>query len=251
MMGKSHAKQGVCAAAVLGAGLSALNFDTIGQAGVMALSAALLVSGATYPDIDAEGSHATKSFGRLSHLLHSVTHIVTQFLYNATRDKRDRPQKGSHRLFTHTLLGNLFAGVVLWLLTLLGPIVSGVVVGFLLAMMVAVWRKRWKWMAWAVAAVLVFVTYDPTMTWVWGVAFGIGNMVHCFGDSCTKSGTPWLWPMSVKGKRWHNRHALPEWARIKTGTAQERNLMGLTYILALVFIGIILYARNIVELVIG
>ena len=245
MMNKSHATQGVCAVAIGGALLYASRFDVTGQIGVLGLSAAILVAGSTYPDIDSEGSHPTKSFGWLSHLLHSLTHILTQAVHRSTLGDRDREKKGSHRLLTHTALGNLLAGAVLVGICYAHPIAAAVAVGFLIGMAVAVWRKRWKWQAWLFGGLMAYGAYDPRWLWIWGVAFAIGNAVHCFGDSCTKSGTPWFWPMEKDGKRWGASHALPEWARIKTNTRNERVLLVGTWVLTLGVVGGIVFIGSI------
>jgi len=245
-MGKSHAEQALCVAVTAGAALVAFQVPLAGQIGVIGLAGVLMVSGGTYPDIDAEGSHATKSFGWLSHLLHSITHLITQALYSASLGRRDRPKKGSHRLLTHTALGNLLAGAVLTGICYAHPIAAAVAVGFLIAMAVAVWRKRWKWQAWIGGALMAYAAYDPRWIWIWGVAFAIGNAVHCFGDSCTKSGTPWFWPILRDGKRWGASHALPDWALIKTGTANEQILRWLTYLLTLGAIAGIVFISSII-----
>lgn len=250
MMGKNHAKQGVCGVLIIGAAASvalrAFDISVAGYAGVLAVSAILVVSGATYADIDAEGSHATVSYGWISHLLHSITHLITQSLYHSTLGTRDRPKKGSHRLLTHTALGNIGAGLVLTGICYANVYAASIAVGFLIGMAVTVWRKRWKWIAWFLGTLVAFGTYDPRMLWIWGVAFTLGNMIHCFGDSCTKSGTPWFWPMERNGQRWGARHAVPENLRIKTGTANERILLWLTYACTLAIVVALGYIGSLV-----
>ena len=250
MMGKSHAKQGVCGVLIIGALLFVLSrlvgLQLAGYLGILAVSAILVVSGSTYADIDAEGSHATKSYGWLSHLLHSATHILTQQLYHATLGPRDRAKKGSHRLLTHTALGNILAGVVLTGLCYIDRWVAAVSVGMLIGMAVTVWRKRWRWPALLGGILVAYGTYDVSMLWIWGLAFTLGNMIHCFGDSCTLSGTPWFWPMERDGKRWGASHAVPKFLRIRTGTANERVVMVLTYLLTAFFIGGIVFISSLV-----
>jgi hypothetical protein len=246
MMNRSHATQGVCGVAIAGAALAASSFDLTGQIAVLGLAGVIMVSGSTYPDIDSEGSHPTKSFGKLSHLLHSVTHLLTQAVYHATLGNRDRAKKGSHRLLTHTALGNILAGLVLVGICYIDRIAAAIAVGFLFGMAVAVWRKKFKWHAVALGGLMAYGTYDPSMLWIWGVAFTLGNAIHCFGDSCTKSGTPWFWPMERDGKRWGNSHALPEWLRIKTGTRNEKVVLALSYVLTLGLVGGIVFISSLV-----
>lgn len=30
--------------------------------------------------------------------------------------------------------------------------------------------------------------------------------MHCWGDSLTLAGCPWLWPIKIRGKRWYDIH---------------------------------------------
>lgn len=241
MMNKSHATQGVCGLGIAGTALVAFNVPITPLIGILGVSALIWVSGSTYPDIDSEGSHPTKSFGWISHLLHSITHLLTQAIYHSTLGSRDRAKKGSHRLLTHTAIGNVLAGIVLTAICYIHPVAAAIAVGFLIGMAVAVWRKRWKWQAWVIGGLVAYGAYDPRWLWIWGIAFAIGNAIHCFGDSCTMSGTPWFWPMERKGKRWGASHALPEYLRIKTGTHNEKILLGVTWIATLVVGSVILY----------
>ncbi len=246
MMNKSHATQALCGVVVAGTFISAINFPVAANIGVFAVSAALMVSGGGYPDIDSEGSHPTRSYGWLSHLLHSFTHLLTQAFYNATLGAKDRKKKGSHRLLTHTAIGNVLAGLTLIGLGYIHQWVAAISVGFLIGMAITMWKRKYRWVALAGGIAIAYATYDPNWLWLWGLAFALGNMIHCFGDSCTLSGTPWFWPMERNGKRWGASHALPEHLRIRTGTAHERVLMLITFLLTGLLVGAILLIKYLV-----
>jgi hypothetical protein len=56
--------------------------------------------------------------------------------------------------------------------------------------------------------------------WI-GVAVGLGMFVHCLGDSLTRSGCPWLWPLPIRGETWYELR-LPKLFRFRTGGWVER-----------------------------
>lgn len=229
MMGRSHSKQGVCVAIALGALATVVKFLPTDRPADIALTALVLISGSTFPDIDASGSNATKSFGLITKALHKIIAAITQVVYKLTRGPGDPVLKGSHRLLTHTLIGNLGAGAALTGLCSLGQIPAAIAMGLLVGMATAVFWRQAKWLVAFAAGLSVYLLPAPE-PWLWGVAFAIGNMVHCFGDSCTVSGTPWFWPIGKGKKRWHNFHVLPESMRFTTGKEQEQIALYTTYI---------------------
>lgn len=44
--------------------------------------------------------------------------------------------------------------------------------------------------------------------------------MHCWGDSLTESGCPWLWPLPIAGRRWYPV-GLPQVLRFRTGSVVE------------------------------
>jgi hypothetical protein len=51
--------------------------------------------------------------------------------------------------------------------------------------------------------------------WI-GMAVGLGMFVHCLGDSLTRSGCPWLFPLPIRGETWYELR-LPRLLRFRTG----------------------------------
>lgn len=68
---------------------------------------------------------------------------------------------------------------------------------------------------WAVSA----LPAGQTAWWVGG-AVAAGCWAHCLGDSMTRSGCPWLWPIKIRGKRWYGI-GTPRALRFHTGKRGE------------------------------
>lgn len=69
--------------------------------------------------------------------------------------------------------------------------------------------------AWAVVA----LPEGQTAWWVGG-AVAVGCWAHCLGDSLTRSGCPWLWPLKIRRRRWYGI-GTPRALRFHTGKRGE------------------------------
>jgi membrane-bound metal-dependent hydrolase YbcI (DUF457 family) len=228
MMGKSHAKQGLCALGITGALAALIGYTPLSEPLLVLTSAGLVIGGAITPDMDAKGATASLAYGPITQVISAIIRGLARLVYEVSRDRRDPKGKGAHRLLTHTLLGNILAGVLMWLVCSFGSIPSALMVGGVAGIGAFCLLKK---VYLPIAAVVGFAAYSlgPEYAWIWGIVFALGNMVHCFGDSCTVSGTPYFWPISRNGRRWGNFHVLPENMRIITGKRGEPIIMGVTY----------------------
>lgn len=59
-----------------------------------------------------------------------------------------------------------------------------------------------------------------SMSWWVGGCVAVGCWAHCLGDSMTRSGCSWLWPIEIKGKRWYPI-GTPRALRFHTGKRGE------------------------------
>lgn len=229
MMGKSHAKQGICAVGVAACASGLIEYAPLKEPLIVVILAALLVSGTQTPDMDSKGANATKAYGPITGLVSWVIRGISRTVYAATRTSKSPKKKGSHRALTHTLVGNILAGGLVATVASFGPIPAAVIIGGLAGIgAYALFRKYYL----LIGAVVGFATYslpgvDFEYLWLWALAFTIGNAVHCFGDSCTLSGIPYFWPLTG----WKDKHFLPEQMRVTTGKAGEKVLMFFTYLL--------------------
>jgi hypothetical protein len=145
----------------------------------------VVVVGALAPDIDSPRAIITTSLGPLGAVGHRVAIDGGRAIFRATQTDRDVDDwNDGHRLITHTGLGAVAAGAVLAVGTLAVGAAASVA-------------------AWALPTVLGHLVAALAGTWwVWGLAFGWGALVHILGDTCTVQGTPILWPLTIRGKRW-------------------------------------------------
>jgi membrane-bound metal-dependent hydrolase YbcI (DUF457 family) len=73
----------------------------------------------------------------------------------------------------------------------------------------------------AAASAWAAYTLPPGQTAWWvGGCVAVGCWAHCLGDSMTRSGCPWLWPVPIGGKRWYPI-GMPRALRFHTGKRGE------------------------------
>ncbi|GAA3150079.1 metal-dependent hydrolase [Kribbella aluminosa] len=180
------------------------------------------------PDLDHPGASASRLLGPVTRLVSGAVRAFSGVLYNLTKGPRDEDGTGKHRHATHTL-------------------VAAVLLGFLAAGL----GDRGKWAVLAVAVTGLVLAADALGDWIvlavlaaagwsvvgagpgsaaadavqagltqiggWiGAAVGVGMFVHCLGDSLTRSGCPWLWPLPIRGETWYEIR-LPRPLRFSTG----------------------------------
>jgi membrane-bound metal-dependent hydrolase YbcI (DUF457 family) len=239
MMGRSHADQAICASGIATTALILGGFEPFQNPVIPVICAIILVSGSQTPDMDSHGATATQVYGPATKAASWIIRLVSRTVYSLTRGAKDPENKGSHRTLTHTLLGNLVAGGLLAGVTSLSPVAAGVSLGVLagIGLFPFLSKKRLYFFLAIGIGYLAYRIGAEAYWWIWGVAFFMGNAVHCFGDSCTLSGTPYWWPLNRNGKRWGNKHILPDFARFRTGSLNEKAMMGVTYAVTAASIG--------------
>lgn len=57
-----------------------------------------------------------------------------------------------------------------------------------------------------------------------GLAAGIGCFTHCLGDSITRAGCPWLFPLPIAGETWYEIRP-PSFLRFRAGGPFEHAVM--------------------------
>lgn len=217
MMKNGHAYSGATA----GLGVAALT----GAAPYTGIVIGVLCAGAALiPDIDHPGSTISRTYGPISEAFSEAVNGVSARVYDATRTRYDDDRDGGHRGLTHTWpfalgVGLLCAFVTAWhagLLTVLFLCISLALRGLL-----GNWAKRNGW--------LVTTATAGVLTWLLSLAMpdgfsgaglgavvGFGCIVHCWGDSLTLSGCPWMWPVKIAGQRWYPI-GTPQFLRFRAG----------------------------------
>ncbi|KNX38943.1 metal-dependent hydrolase [Luteipulveratus halotolerans] len=223
-MGRTHALTGWCA------GLAVAPLVEARSVHQAVLIAATTAGFALLPDLDHPGASASRFLGPLTGLLCRILRALSAATYALTKGPRDEDVTGKHRHLTHTLV---FAIALGWATNLAtqewGAHAVGVVVvsGLLLAEAVL---GDWVLLltgagvvAWLGTAHDYVADLEQVSGWL-GAAVAVGCFTHCVGDSLTRSGCPFLFPLPIAGETWYEIRP-PRPLRFRTGTWVETGLL--------------------------
>lgn len=228
MMGVTHSASGLAVGMAV-APLVGLHGPDVFPFALAAAGAALL------PDLDHRSATATTAFGPVSRSIGWVLRTLSRGVYRATATKGIDDADGEHRALTHTVVAAVAAGAIWGTLAWSGGAWTGIGAVFILALLAAVPLGPvvlilvWPLLG---AAILVgdVVPLDEIGWWV-GIAVALGCVVHSSGDALTRSGAPLLWPIRIRGTRWH-RIAPPIGRRLLTNSRIERVVVLPAFVLA-------------------
>lgn len=260
VMGPTHAMSGAAfwlVASAFGSTLAALNTSSLP---VVLLGTIVCAGASLAPDIDSHSSTVVNSLGIFGKPLHKVVNGVSLAVHETTRTKYDKPRDNGHRTLFHTAAIAILMGALVSLGSSLpgevgilgkdfpiGQLISILVLGFFLNLGLAgIFEKQVKkarktygpYVLWAISTAGAFgiaalLPEGEKFSWL-GIAVGVGWVMHILGDAITKLGSPFFWPLKIRGKRWYDV-ALPSFMRIKAGGAFEKFFLlpALTLITAL------------------
>jgi membrane-bound metal-dependent hydrolase YbcI (DUF457 family) len=231
-MGRSHALSGWCA------GLAVAPLVGLTSVAEVVPFAAATAGYALLPDLDHPGAKASRLLGPITRIVSGAIRTFSGILYNVTKGPRDEEGTGKHRHATHTIAAAALLGFLTgaagerggkWAvlaIALAGLVLAADVLGdwiVLAAIGAAGWSVVNAVLPAAAADALPGTTYAEALqaglaeigSWI-GVAVALGMFVHCLGDSLTRSGCPWLWPLPIRGETWYEIR-LPRHVRFRTG----------------------------------
>lgn len=228
MMGRSHALSGWCV------GLAVAPMVGLTSIAEVVPFAAATAGYALVPDLDHPGASASRLLGPVTELVSAAVRTFSGLLYNLTKGPRDEDSTGTHRHATHTLAAAIGLGVLAASLgdrgkwAVLAVAVTGLVLAadalgdwIIIAVLGATaWSVTGTALPGTSAADAVQAGLSEIGGWI-GVAVGLGMFVHCLGDSLTRSGCPWLWPLPIRGETWYELR-LPRPLRFSTDSWVER-----------------------------
>jgi membrane-bound metal-dependent hydrolase YbcI (DUF457 family) len=230
-MGRSHALSGWCL------GLAVAPLVGLTSVAEVVPFAAATAGYALVPDLDHPGASASRLLGPVTGLVSAMIRTFSGLLYDLTKGPRDEDSTGKHRHATHTLAAAILLGVLAaslgdrgkWAVLAIaatGLLLAAHVLGdwLILAVLAAV---GWSVMGTALPGTSTADAVQAGLTgiggWI-GVAVALGMFTHCLGDSLTRSGCPWLWPVPIRGETWYEIR-LPRPLRFRTGGWVERILI--------------------------
>jgi membrane-bound metal-dependent hydrolase YbcI (DUF457 family) len=228
MMGRSHALSGWCV------GLAVAPMVGLTSVAQVVPFAAATAGYALVPDLDHPGASASRLLGPVTRLVSAAVRTFSGVLYNITKGPRDEDSTGKHRHATHTLAAAILLGVLAASLgdrgkwAVLAVAVTGLVLAadalgdwiVLVVLGATAWSVTGTALPGTTAADAVQAGLSEIGGWI-GVAVGLGMFVHCLGDSLTRSGCPWLWPLPIRGETWYELR-LPRPLRFSTDSWVER-----------------------------
>jgi membrane-bound metal-dependent hydrolase YbcI (DUF457 family) len=259
MMGPAHSLSG---AAVWLGGTAVYSYTTGTQIDpvILIMGTAVLAGAALGPDLDSYTSTVTRSFGIFGRLMYYVTNALSVTVHAMTRTRKDEPVENGHRTLMHTLVAAIAVGLISLTLTSLPGTVTiqgkdfltgqlfalGIMAFFLHLGMAGLLSKQIKKAKKALGSYLLMVasiiitiviayflpTEDTTYQWL-AIVVGVGWLTHILGDTITKMGTPILWPLKIRGKRWYDI-ALPTPLRITAGGQFEMVILTPLFLLVIV-----------------
>jgi membrane-bound metal-dependent hydrolase YbcI (DUF457 family) len=228
-MGRSHALSGWCA------GLAMAPLVGLTSVAQVVPFAAATAGYALLPDLDHPGASASRVLGPITGIVSGAVRAFSGLLYSITKGPRDEDSTGRHRHASHTLAAALLLGFLTSRLgaaggwravlgvALFGLILAAHVLGdWVLAVVVGAgaWSLAGTWLPGTPAVEVLRGGLDEIGSWI-GAAVALGMFVHCLGDSLTRSGCPWLWPLPIRGETWFELR-LPRAFRFRTGGWVER-----------------------------
>lgn len=226
VMGKSHATCGL----ISGVGLAAL--VPTAPWPIRALVVVTAGGASLLPDLDHPAATAARSLGWFTKVIAIGIDQASLALYYATAAAGDHPErKSGHRLATHTVPFCLLAGGLVALLGLVSPVAVAVACALLAGLLAQGIKVAGTGLFWCAGAVSWWVfSHDPGWSWLVSVAVTVGCLIHIWGDWCTNSGVPVLWPLVSQGKRWRLVHAPVTFAAgdaVETGLVRPLLVVGL------------------------
>jgi membrane-bound metal-dependent hydrolase YbcI (DUF457 family) len=202
-MGKSHAVCGLISGVALSALVPSAPLPIKGLVVVTAGGAALL------PDLDHPQATAARSLGFATKAIATAVDQLSLSVYYATAAPGDHPErKSGHRLLTHTVPASLLAGGLVAVLGLVSPIAVSLCVALLAGLLAQGIKVAGGGLFVVTFGVSLWVFSQETgWSWLVSLAVTVGCLIHIWGDWCTNSGVPVLWPLVSQGKRWRLVHA--------------------------------------------
>ncbi len=238
-MGRSHALSGWCA------GLAVAPMVGLTSVAEVVPFAAATAGYALLPDLDHPGASASRLLGPVTAFVSSVVRAFSSLLYSLTKGPRDEDSTGQHRHASHTLAAAVLLGFATstagaaggWravlAVALLGLVLAAGALGdwvLLVVLGAGAWTIAGTWLPGTSAVEALHTGLGEIGSWI-GVAVGVGMFVHCLGDSLTRSGCPWLWPLPIRGETWYEIR-LPRHLRFRTGGWVENLLIAPALIIA-------------------
>jgi hypothetical protein len=230
VMGYSHAASGAAGWLVACATVAGLGHRP--TLATVAIGAVIAAGSAVAPDADHPQATVARVFGPLSQWVAGYVARACAAVHVATCTHLDPPRRNGHRTASHTAVAGLAAGWGVaeacaafgrWAAVAVVFAAAGLAARSLLTP-----RERGDFGATLFGLLLAAVVgwaAPAAASWWWlGVPVAFGWIAHLLGDALTNSGCPILWPLTIRGRRWHPV-GTPQSLRFRAGDVWEQRLV--------------------------
>jgi hypothetical membrane protein len=233
-MGLTHSLSAIAFFLLLVAFFPNFVFNTILKSNniIVLIGATIVIAGAALlPDFDNVKSTAISTLGPFGKIISKLTRASAVGIYTLTKTNRDNDKPDAHRGFWHTIVASIVVGVIVYFLSSIKTDVKDSFLGegvvriypFAIAWLIICYQlamaslfadsfKKLKRDLFGyvfifgssivfVIIILAFSPSDIAYSWI-AILTSLGYLFHILGDTLTVSGTPALWPIAHKGKRW-------------------------------------------------
>lgn len=233
-MGLTHSLSAIAFFLLLVAFFPNFIFNTILKSDniIVLIGATIVIAGAALlPDFDNVKSTAISTLGPLGKLISKITRASAVAIYMLSRSSKDDPTPDAHRGFWHTIVASIVVGIIVFLLSSIKVNVKDSFLGqgnvtiypFAIVWLIICYQlaiaslfadtfKKLKKDLFgyififgsSIVFVIIILTFSPSdiaYSWI-AILTSLGYLFHIFGDTLTVSGTPALWPIAHRGKRW-------------------------------------------------
>lgn len=212
----------------------------------------IVVGAALMPDLDSVRSTSISTLGIVGKVLSKAMRATSLLIQSTIKGKYDKPTGDPHRGFWHTAISAVLAGLLVSLVTSITIILpfkllgKSLTIGMLFTSLIifisiqlafaSLFGKHYSkvkrdgilsqiglMIVSGVIALAITFALPDNINYAWvGFSFGLGWLLHIFGDMFTVAGVPVLFPYARKGKRWWT-YRMP--FAIKAGGPIEFGLM--------------------------
>lgn len=271
LMGATHSLSSVALYLLFMAFFPQLFVEVLGTDSiyVILISIFTIYGASLLPDLDNTRSSAISSLGIIGQGLSSLLRMMAVGIYHLTKTKHDNPECNPHRGFFHTIVSVVFVFLVVFSTTSITYVIkisdSYYTVGQLFALF---WlfittqislasisgpffkKNKKKGMIGHITNLLISLSLSfflmimatkevESFQWL-AFAISFGYLAHILGDTLTVGGTPLLFPIKTKGKRWY----VHRFSKMKAGGEIEKIIVvpffGILIIISIVRIGMYL-----------
>lgn len=232
-MGLTHSLSAIAFFLLLVAFFPNFVFNTILKSNniIVLIGATIVIAGAALlPDFDNVKSTAISTLGPFGKIISKLTRASAVGIYTLTKTNRDNDKPDAHRGFWHTIVASIVVGVIVYFLSSIKTDVKDSFLGegvvtiypFAIAWLIICYQlamaslfadsfKKLKRDLFgyvfifgsSIVFVIIVLAFSSDIAYSWiAILTSLGYLFHILGDTLTVSGTPALWPIAHKGKRW-------------------------------------------------